>query len=102
MNRTMDLSGNDQRDHDKSDQSDQHPERERLFEADDPAWIARELKRAAEQSAKKRVTPYRKAMSALVFYINRSNKNLPAEQLRILEQAKEELRTLFGKQQKSH
>jgi len=36
-------------------------------------------------------------MSMLVFYINRAGKNLDKGQLRILEQAKEELRALYGK-----
>jgi hypothetical protein len=34
----------------------------------------------------------------LVFYINRAGKNLDQEQLRILEQAKQELRKSYGKQ----
>jgi len=36
-------------------------------------------------------------MSMLVFYINRAGKNLDKDQLRILEQAKEELRALYEK-----
>ncbi len=36
-------------------------------------------------------------MSMLVFYINRAGSNLDEEQKRILEQAKEELRILYGK-----
>ena len=39
-------------------------------------------------------------MSMLVFYINRAGKNLDRDQLRILEQAKEELRLLYGKSRK--
>jgi hypothetical protein len=35
-------------------------------------------------------------MSILNFYINRAGHNLPAKQKRVLEQAKEELRRLFG------
>jgi hypothetical protein len=33
----------------------------------------------------------------LVFYINRAGKNLEADQKHILEQAKDELRALYGK-----
>jgi len=36
-------------------------------------------------------------MSMLVFYINRAGKNLDKKQLRVLEQAKKELRALYGK-----
>lgn len=71
-----------------------------VFSKEDPASIARELKLSAELHHKKRTTPYRSAMSMLVFYINRSGKNLPAEQLRILEAAKDELRVLFNKSAK--
>ncbi len=37
------------------------------------------------------------AMPMLVFYINRAGKNLDENQKRILEQAKDELRALYGK-----
>jgi len=37
------------------------------------------------------------AMFMLVFYINRAGKNLPENQLIILEQAKHELRKLYGR-----
>lgn len=36
-------------------------------------------------------------MSMLVFYINRAGKNLDEDQKLILEQAKDELRALYGK-----
>jgi hypothetical protein len=68
-----------------------------VFTWDDPAKIARSLKRSADQSARRKSPPFRSAMSMLVFYINRAGKNLDDEQLRILERAKEELRILYGK-----
>ena len=37
------------------------------------------------------------AMAMLVFYINRAGTNLDDEQRRVLERAKVELRTLYGK-----
>jgi len=37
-------------------------------------------------------------MSMLVFYINQAGKSLDNKQLNILEQAKDELRALYGKQ----
>jgi hypothetical protein len=36
-------------------------------------------------------------MSMLTFYINRAGKNLPAARRRILDDAKVELRRLYGK-----
>ncbi|MET0289617.1 MAG: DUF3175 domain-containing protein [Pseudoxanthomonas sp.] len=71
-----------------------------VFQSEDPASIAKLLKRTAERTHKKRTTPYRSAMSMLVFYINRSGRNLPARQLKVLEDAKEELRVLFDKPRK--
>jgi hypothetical protein len=38
----------------------------------------------------------------LVFYINRAGKNLSPERRRALEQAKDELRTLFHRPRASH
>ena len=57
--------------------------------------IAASLKRSAERSTRRKSSPYRSALSMLVFYINRAGKNLPAAQRKILEQAKVELRKLF-------
>jgi hypothetical protein len=71
-----------------------------VFQNEDPVSIAQLLKRTAERTHKKRTTPYRSAMSMLVFYINRSGHNLPARQLKVLEEAKEELRVLFDKPRK--
>jgi hypothetical protein len=39
-------------------------------------------------------------MSMLVFYENRAGKSLPPERKRALEDAKHELRRLFGKREK--
>ena len=68
-----------------------------VFRHDDPAAIARSLRRSAERSARRRSEPYRSAMSMLVFYINRAGRNLPARRRRVLEAAKDELRELYGK-----
>jgi hypothetical protein len=67
---------------------------ESVFTLDDPKEIAQSLKRSAEHSKRRKTSPYRSAMSMLTFYINRAGKNLPKKQLRILEQAKDELRAL--------
>ncbi len=68
-----------------------------VFEKDDPKAIARSLKRSAEDSTRRKSSPFRSAMSMLTFYINRAGKNLPQKRLRILERAKDELRAEFGR-----
>lgn len=66
-----------------------------VFGRDDPASIARSLKRSAERSRRRKSDPYRSAMSMLAFYINRAGSKLPARRRRILERAKGELRAAF-------
>ena len=63
--------------------------------------IARSLKRSADRSKRRKSDPYRSAMSMLVFYINRAGKGLSAARKRKLEQAKDELRELYGRPRKS-
>ncbi len=69
-----------------------------VFTWDDPKRIAASLKRSADRSRRRKSPPFRSAMSMLVFYINRAGKNLDRNRLRILEQAKEELRRLYGRE----
>lgn len=73
---------------------------EGVFVKDDPRAIARSLKRSAERSTQRKTGPFRSAMSMLTFYINRAGDQLPAGQHAILEQAKDELRDLYGKPRK--
>jgi hypothetical protein len=70
---------------------------ENLFTSDDPAHIARGLKEAAERSDRRKAEPYRSAMSMLTFYENRAGKNLSDDKRQVLEEAKDELRRLFGR-----
>lgn len=70
---------------------------EGAFKFDDPKKIARSLKRSAEASTRRKSGPYQSAMSMLNFYINRAGKKLPAKRRKILEQAKAELRKLYGR-----
>jgi hypothetical protein len=70
---------------------------EGVFEKDDPHAIALSLKRSAEHSDRRKSEPYRSAMSMLTFYINRAGDNLPDKRKKILEDAKDELRKLFGR-----
>jgi hypothetical protein len=62
-----------------------------------PRAIALSLKRSAERSRRRKSTPFRSAMSMLTFYANRGGKNLSAAQKKKLDQAKDELRALYGK-----
>lgn len=66
-----------------------------VFSWSDPKKIARSLKNSADCSTRRKTTPFRSAMSMLVFYINRAGKHLDEEQRKILEQARQELRRLY-------
>ncbi len=68
-----------------------------VFNEDDPAAIARSLKKSAESSDRRKSGPFRSAMSMLTFYINRAGKNLPERRKRILGKAKDELRRLYNR-----
>jgi hypothetical protein len=68
-----------------------------VFAKDDPRSIARSLKRSAERSRRRKSGSYASAMSMLTFYINRAGRKLPASRKRKLIAAKQELRSLYGK-----
>jgi hypothetical protein len=55
------------------------------------------LKRSAQSSERRKGMPFQSAMSMLNFYINRAGKNVPQTRKRILENAKQELRDIFGR-----
>ncbi len=69
-----------------------------VFKLRSPRAIAASLKRSAENSRRRKSTPYRSAISMLTFYINRGGRNISAAQHRKLESAKRELRALFGRE----
>ena len=69
-----------------------------VFSSNSPKAIAASLKRSAERSRRRKSTPYRSALSMLVFYINRAGKKLPASRRRTLERAKTELKRQFGRE----
>ncbi len=69
-----------------------------VFKLEDPAAIAASLKRSAEASKRRKSDPFRSAMSMLTFYINRAGKSLAEADRARLEQAKVELRKLFGRE----
>lgn len=68
-----------------------------VFTWTDPKRIALSLKRSAEASSRRKAEPFRSAMSMLVFYINRAGRTLDRRQKSVLEQAKNELRKLYGR-----
>jgi hypothetical protein len=68
-----------------------------VFTWNDPRQIALSLKQSAESSGRKKAAPFQSTMSMLNFYINRAGKNLPASRKKVLNEAKQELRKLFGK-----
>ena len=68
-----------------------------VFTWNDPAKIARSLKRSAEKSGRRKAAPYQSAMSMLLFYLNRAGKNLSKNRKDILDRTKVELRKQFGR-----
>jgi len=68
-----------------------------VFTWKDPRRIAESLKRSALASTERKGTPLQSAMSMLTFYINRAGSTLDVEQRAVLEQAKNQLRALFGR-----
>jgi hypothetical protein len=69
-----------------------------VFTWKSPKRIAASLKRSAEESRNRKASPFRSALSMLVFYMNRAGKNLPPQRRQILERARDELRRQFGKE----
>jgi hypothetical protein len=68
-----------------------------VFAQNDPASIARSLKRSAEHSSRRKTTPFASAMSMITFFMNRAGRNLDPQRRRVLEEAKEELRRAFDR-----
>ena len=68
-----------------------------IFACDNPRKIALELRRSSEASPLTKRSKYASAMSMLCYYINRSGKNLDKKQKKVLENAKIELKKLYGR-----
>lgn len=68
-----------------------------VFTKSSPRAIARSLKQSAEMSTRRKGGAYQSAMSMLNFYINRAGRNLSPKRRLILERAKDELRSAFGR-----
>ena len=62
-----------------------------------PKMMARSLKRSAERSTRRKSSPFRSAMSMLTFFQNRAGRNLAPSRKHAIQQAKAELRKLFGR-----
>jgi hypothetical protein len=68
-----------------------------VFALRSPAGIARSLKRSADTSQRRKGSPFQSAMSMLNFYINRAGKGLSVDRKKLLNDAKTELRRLYGR-----
>ncbi|MFA6086624.1 DUF3175 domain-containing protein [Mucilaginibacter sp.] len=71
-----------------------------VFKSKDPEEIAESLKESADNSHRRKGSPFQSAMSMLNFYINRAGKNLTKTQKKPLERAKNKLRKLYGREEK--
>lgn len=83
-----------------TDNSDALDLKQGIFREKDPKTIAQSLKHAAEDSERRKTSPFRSAMSMLTFYINRAGDQLSDRRRATLEKAKDELRKAFGKMPK--
>jgi hypothetical protein len=70
---------------------------EGVFKKRSARQIALSLKSSAEASRRRKGTPFQSAMSMLSFELNRAGKGMPAGRRHILENAKDELRRVFGR-----
>lgn len=82
---------------DVTEKSDSLDLEEGVFTLDDPREIAKSLSRSAEKSKRRKSSAFQSAMSMLTFYVNRAGSSLDEKRLGILEQAKDELRDLYGR-----
>jgi hypothetical protein len=69
-----------------------------VFKLSSARAIANSLKKSSEASHRRKTTPFRSAMSMLNFEINRGGTNVSAERLQVLNNAKVELRKVFGRE----
>ena len=81
-----------------TDNSDAMDLKDGVFKGRDPHKIALSLKHSAETSSRRKGGAFQSAMSMLTFYINRAGHNLSPARLKILDRAKDELRTVFGRE----
>ncbi len=82
---------------DVTDRSDAMDLKEGVFKHRSAKKIADSLKVSAEQSNRRKASPFQAAMSMLSFSINRAGRQLSKSKLVTLDRAKDELRKDFGK-----
>ena len=70
-----------------------------IFKSKSPKKIAESVKHSAEKSKRKKAGPFQSAMSMINFYENRAGHNLGAVQKKVLDDSKNELRKLFGREE---
>jgi Protein of unknown function (DUF3175) len=70
-----------------------------IFKSKDPKKIAASVKRSSEESKRRKAGPFQSAMSMITFYENRGGKKIAPGQKKILDQSREELRKLFGREE---
>jgi putative cell wall-binding protein len=68
-----------------------------VFSGSDPRRMAKSIKRSADNSHRRKSSPYRSAMSMITFFLNRGGKGLSATRRKVIEAAKDELRQLYSK-----
>jgi len=83
-----------------TEESDPVDLEEGVFTSKNPKEIAKAVKKSAEKGKHDESNDFRSAMSMLNFYINRAGDNLSRGQLKVLNQAKDELKKLFGRESK--
>ena len=66
-----------------------------VFTWKDPHKIALSLKKSAQQSSRRKTSPFASAMSMLNFYLNRAGKNMEVGQKIILQQSKDAILGVF-------
>jgi hypothetical protein len=86
--------------HDVTEKSDALDLDRGVFTWRSPKRIAASLKRSAEHSRRRKSGAFRCAISMLILNINRGGRGLPRSQKVVLERAKDELRSLFGRERK--
>lgn len=68
-----------------------------IMTLDDPVAIAKSIKKNSDKSRRRKGTSYQSAINFITFYLNRGGTNIRPSQRQILEQAKIELRILYGR-----
>lgn len=72
-----------------------------IFKSKSARRIAQSLKRSADNSRRRKASPFQSAMSMLNFEINRAGRSLSAARREVLDRAKVELRKAYGRAAKA-